>query len=58
MQMHQDLSTAREPKTLTNYVRIDGYFNNTPDWDTSSATIGLQDALGTEVNRRGHGSSL
>ena len=27
-----------------------------PDWDTSSATIGLLDALGTEVSRRGHGS--
>ena len=56
MQMHQDLSTAREPKSLTNYVRIDALFEDRPDWDTSSATIGLLDALGTEVIRRGHGS--
>jgi uncharacterized repeat protein (TIGR01451 family) len=56
MQMHQDLSTAKGPRSLTNYVRIDGYFDSTPDWDASSATIGLLDALGTEVKLRGHGS--
>ena len=56
MQMHQDLSTARKPKTLTNHVRIDALFEDRPDWDASSATIGLLDALGTEVKLRGHGS--
>ena len=56
IQMHQDLSTAREPKTLTNHVRIDALFEDRPDWDASSATIGLLDSLGTEVKLRGHGS--
>ena len=56
MQMHQDLSTAKGPRSLTNYVQIDGYFDRTPDWDASSATIGLLDSLGTEVKLRGHGS--
>jgi uncharacterized repeat protein (TIGR01451 family) len=56
MQMHQDLSTARETLSLTNYVSIKGYYNNTPDQDASSATIGLLDSLGTDVKLRGHGS--
>lgn len=56
MQMHQDLSTAKGPKTLTNHVRIDALFEDRPDWDASSATIGLLDSLGTEVKLRGHGS--
>ncbi|NYT08528.1 MAG: hypothetical protein GKC09_01095 [Methanosarcinales archaeon] len=54
--MHQDLSTAREPKTLINHVRIDALFEDRPDWDASSATIGRLDSLGTEVKLRGHGS--
>jgi len=56
MQMHQDLSTAKGPKTLTNHVRIDALFEDRPDWDASSATIGLLDSRGTEVKLRGHGS--
>lgn len=56
MQRHEDLSTARQPKTLTNYVRIDALYNDLPDSDNSSATIGLRDALGTEAKLRGHGS--
>lgn len=56
MQRHQDLSTARQPKSLTNYVDITARYLDLPDSDQSSATIGLLDALGTEVELRGHGS--
>ena len=56
MQRHQDLSTARQPKSLTNFVNITARYLDLPDSDQSSATIGLLDALGTEVELRGHGS--
>lgn len=58
MQMNQKLSTARDPKRLTNYVKIYARYEGLPwpDNDSSSATIGLLDALGTEVSIQGHGS--
>lgn len=56
MQLQQKLSTAREPRTLTNYVNITALYQGWLDYDSSSATIGLLDALGTEVSIQGHGS--
>lgn len=56
MQMHQDFSTAREPKVLVNRVRIEALYEDLPDSDESESVIGLLDALGTEATLRGHGS--
>ena len=56
MQLSQKLSTARDPKRLTNYVNITARYLDLWDSDSSSATIGLLDALGTEVSIQGHGS--
>jgi uncharacterized repeat protein (TIGR01451 family) len=59
MQLHQLLSTAREPKRLTNYVYINATYldpSQGNDSDSSSAGIGLLDALGTEISIQGHGS--
>jgi large repetitive protein len=56
MQMRQMLSTARDPKRLTNYVNITALYPFGRENNSSSASIGLLDALGTEVSIQGHGS--
>jgi len=56
VQFRNKISTAREPKSMTNYVSITALYLDLLDSDSSSATIGLLDALGTEVKIQGHGS--
>lgn len=54
--LRRKLSTSREPNSLTNYANITAYYLGTPDFDESSATIKLADAIGTEAKIEGHGS--
>jgi uncharacterized repeat protein (TIGR01451 family) len=54
--LHRKLSTSREPNSLTNYANITAYYLGVPDYDESSASIKLADAIGTEAKIEGHGS--
>jgi uncharacterized repeat protein (TIGR01451 family) len=54
--LHRKLSTSREPNSLTNYANITAYYLGAPDFDESSASIKLADAIGTEAKIEGHGS--
>jgi len=50
------LSTSTKPDKLTNYVYITANYLGIKDNDSSSATIKLVDAIGTEYKLREHGS--